>query len=385
MMRFGLFLFMFLNILNVNAQTEPILDKEKLYDFYQSQRYLEAAQYLNNVFGDLPKDQKVVKQIAYAYLMAGNNVEAEKYYLLAKEREPQNLTLLFSLASIQIKRGQYEQAKFYYSEIIKIDSNNFNGYKQIAGLYELNESLKQVYLEKANRINITDGDVAYDLALIYQQKKNNEGAYLVLNQAIYADTGNLILQKAKLPVTHALKKYSEVVESAEKILQRDQDPKVMKNLGQAYYELKEYQKAIDNFKTLENLELQSESSLYYATLCYRALKDYKMAGIYAQKTIEQGISSNTADYYTLLGLIYEENNQTKLSSTAYKKGLQFKHSTKLYYRLALLYDLKLNDKKNALNYYQLYLKNKPYQEKEKEEIAYTKHRIDELIKQERQK
>lgn len=385
MMRLGLFFFLVLNILKVNAQNKPILDKEKLYDFYQSQRYLEAAQYLNNVFGDLPEDQKVIKQIAYAYLMAGNNAEAEKYYMLAKAHEPQNLTLLFSLASIQIKRGQYEQAKVYYSEIIKIDSNNFNAYKQIAGLYELNEHLKQVYLEKANRININDGDVAYDLALIYQQKKNNEAAYLVLNQAIQADTGNLILQKAKLPVTHALKKYKEVVESAEKILRSDQDAKVIKNLGLAYYELQEYHKAIHHFKSLENLELQSESTLYYTALCYRALKDYKMASPYAQKTIEQGISPNTAYYYALLGLIYEENNQTKFSSTAYKKGLQFKHSTKLYYRLAVLYDFKLNDKKNALTYYQLYLKNKPYQEKEKEEIAYTKHRIDELIKQERQK
>ncbi|MCZ4221887.1 hypothetical protein [Pedobacter rhodius] len=363
----------------VFSQTPALIDKEKLFDLYQTQRYSEAANYLKSIYGKDVTDIKAISQIGYCYLMSGNNVEAEQFYTKAYRQEAQNLPVLFSLASINSRRGNIEKAKLYYGEIVKIDSNNFSVYKQLANLYSSNtDSLKLVYLLKANTINPTEGDVAYDLADVYATLQQREKAYKVLNIAMAADTGNIILQKAVLPIANFLKKYNEVILSGEKILKVDQDPLVIKDVAKAYYFTKNYAKAASLFKMLEAIGLQNEATLYYTSLCYRAMKNFPLAKDYTNKTIDEAISPNTADYYALLGLIYEETDKLPQANKAYKKGLEFKSTPTIYYRLAVLYDTKYKQPKQAEKYYALYLKSKPNPEIDKDEIKYVKARMEQL-------
>ena len=362
------------------AQNSSVVDKEKLFDFYQTQRYADAAQYLKGIYGEEVNDFKTLSQIGYCFLMAGNNVEAEKFYNKAYTLQPQNLPILFSLGSINTKRGNTEKAKLYYGEIAKIDSNNFNVYKLLANLYSSpkDDSLKLIYLLKANLINPIEGDVATDLAEVHAAYQQYEKAYDVLNIAIKGDSDNLVLQRAKLPIANQLKKYSEVIASGEKLLKDGADAGVIKDVAKAYYYTRKYQKAIDLFKQLEVAAMQNEATLYYTSLSYRTLKNYPQAAVYTRKTIDEAISPNTSSYYSLLGLVYEESNQLALASAAYKKGLQFKETATLYYRLAIFYDTRLKQEKNALKYYNLYLKSKPSLTDDKEEIKFSKNRIAQL-------
>jgi tetratricopeptide (TPR) repeat protein len=362
-----------------HAQNVPVVDKEKLFDFYQNQRYADAAQYLKTIYGEEVNDFKTLGQIGYCFLMAGNNVEAEKFYSKAYVLQPQSLPILFSLGSISTKRGNTEKAKLYYGEIAKIDSNNFNVYKLLANLYPVpTDSMKLIYLLKANQINPTEGDVAADLAEVHSAYQQYEKAYDVLDIAIKGDSDNLMLQRAKLPIANQLKKYSEVIASGEKLLKDGADAGVTKDVAKAYYYTKKYQRAIDLFKLLEAMAMQNEATLYYTSLSYRALKNYPQAAVYTKKTIDEAISPNTSSYYSLLGLVYEENNQLTLASAAYKKGLQFKATPTLYYRLAVFYDTRLKQGKNALKYYNLYLKSRPSMMDDKEEIKFSKDRIAQL-------
>jgi len=363
----------------LSAQTAASVDKEKLFDLYQNQRYNEAANYLKGIYGEQIVDVKTLSQIGYCYLMSGNNVEAEKFYLKAYQQQAQNLPVLFSLASINSRRGQVEKAKLYYGEIVKIDSTNFTVYKQLAALYASNtDTMKLGYLKKANLINPVEGEVAYDLADVYVALQQREKAYKVLNVAMAADSGNIILQKALLPVANALKKYNEVIFSGEKILKVDKDALVIKDVAKAYYYTKNYAQAASMFKLIEAMGLQNEATLYYTALCYRAMKNFPLATTYTKKTIDEAISSNTADYYALLGLIYEETAKLAQAQTAYKKGLEFKATPTIYYRLALLYDTKYNQAKQAEKYYLLYLKSRPNAEIDKDEIKYVKARMEQL-------
>ncbi|MGN7986792.1 tetratricopeptide repeat protein [Pedobacter sp. 22226] len=377
-------LFLLITLLGLNlslyAQNNQAVDKEKLFDFYQSQRYADAAQYLKSIYGEEPDDFKILSQMGYCFLMAGNNVEAEKFYGRAYILQPQNLPILFSLASINNKRGNTEKARKYYGEIVKTDSNNFNVYKLLANMYSSpkEDSVKLIYLLKANKINPLEGDVAADLAEVHSNYQQYEKAYDVLDIAIKGDSDNLVLQRAKLPIANQLKRYAEVIASGEKLLKDGADAGVIKDVAKAYYYTKKYQKAIDLFKVLEVAAMQNEATLYYTSLSYRALKNYQQAAIYTKKTIDEAISPNTSSYYSLLGLVYEENNQLSLANGAYKKGLQFKVVPTLYYRMAVFYDTKLKQEKNALKYYNLYLKSKPNLTDDKEEIKFTKDRIAQL-------
>ncbi|MDQ1141962.1 tetratricopeptide repeat protein [Pedobacter agri] len=233
------------------AQTGAI-DKEKIFDLYQNQRYAEAGEYLKTSYGSETTDLKALTQIGYCFLMAGNNVEAEKYYAKADAIQPGNLPILFSLASINTRRGNTEKAKLYYGNIVKLDSNNFIVYKLLANLYLSDkDSLKMVYLLKANKLVPTDGDVAADLAAVHSVYQNYDRAYEVLNVAIKADPENLVLQRTKLPIANLLKKYDEVIASGESLLKDNKDASVIKDLAKAYYYTKKYDKAVTLFRQLE--------------------------------------------------------------------------------------------------------------------------------------
>ena len=359
---------------NLSAQNS--IDKEKLLDFYQTQRYEEAAQYLQSIYPEDTKDVKALSQIAYCYMMSGRLPDAEKNYSKINQLQPNTLSVLFSLVSINSRRGNKPASQLYLLNILELDTNNFKAYKQLAGFTD-SVKLKVAYLKKANRLNPTEADVAYDLAEQLKYLKSFEPAYQVLQIAINVDTSNFILQQAQLPIANELRKYKEVITVGEKLLLNGFDGKIIKDVGKAYFSLKNYKKCIELYKKLEDMDLQNETILYYMSISYRELKNYEMATIYAHKTIEEGISPNTALYYALLAGIYEERNQNTSATNAYKKGLTFSQYKTIYYRLGILYDFKLKQPKTALSYYNQYLKSNPVVD-EKIQIEYVKNRIIEM-------
>ncbi|KPE49201.1 tetratricopeptide repeat protein [Chryseobacterium indologenes] len=367
---------MFIIVLGFNTISAQAVnvDKEKLLEYYENQRYADAARYLESIYPQDTKDVKALTQIAYCNMMAGKLPEAEKNYMKANTAEPNNLSVLFSLANINSRRGNAGKAKAYLTQIMQLDSLNFSACKQLAVYAETAEA-RLSYLKKANRLNTTDPDVAYDLSMAYKELKQYQPAYDVLKIAIAADTENFTLQQAQLPVANLLGKYQEVIDTGKKLMKNNTDANVINEMGQAYFYLKDYQTCASLFKTLEDMGIQNEGTLYFMALSYRELKNYDLAATYAKKTIEEGISKHTALYYTVLGGIYEAKNQFPDAVTAYKRGLTFDSSNTINYRLGLLYDLSMKQTKNALSYYNLYLKSKPDPEKEKDQIGYAKARI----------
>jgi len=364
------------------AQNNTTVDKEKLIEFYQSQRYTEAAAYLQTVYGAETNDPKELAQIAYTNLMAGNLSVAEKSYSKLYTQQPTSLTALFNLAAISVRRGDDLKAMSFYKEIIKIDSMNFNVYKQMASLILDPISPEKIgYLEKANRINPIHPDVAFDLAAGYSGLEKNDSAYYVIDVALIADTANLSLLKAKMPVCIDLLKMDETIKTGMKLLAYgDSSSYVLNNLGKAYYLTKEYQKAIDMYLAIERAQQPTESTFYYTSLCYRELSDYKKAEDYMKLSIKEGLSPYLSNYYQILGEIYEKTGMIKSANTSYHKSLDFQNTGGVYYNLGLLNDFKMDNKKAALTYYNLYLASKPDPQKRKEVIEYVKMRIADLKK-----
>lgn len=362
-----------LSFKTIIAQTAKI-DHEKLLGYYETQRYSDAALYLQSLYPDGSQDVKTLSQIAYCQMMAGKLSDAEKSYIKVNIMQPNSIPVLFSLAGISSRRRNISYAKDYLQQIIRLDSLNFSAYKQMAAYVDQPQA-KLDYLKKAYQLNTTDLDVAYDLAMVYNGLKQYQPAYDVLKTAIIADPENFTLQQAQLPISNRLGKYQEVIDMGEKLLKVHEDANIMNEMGQAYFYVKKYQRCVEIYKILEDLGMQNEGTFYYMTLSYRELKDYDNAALYARKTIDEAISDHTPLYYAALAGIYEAKNQYNDALTAYKRGLTFGNSNIIYYRLALLYDLHLKQPKNAITYYHLYLKNNPDQEKEKEQVSYAKDRI----------
>lgn len=309
-----LFLLFFLCIMYqfAQAQTANNLDSEKLLNYYQAQQYAEAAQYLQSTYSD-STDVNKLKQLAYANLMANRSPEATGFYL----------------------------------KVLKIDSNNFNAYKQLAKLdSDPGSPSRKEYLLKANQLNAQDAEVAAGLAELYFKNNQFNKAEETLNPALAADSANLLLLNAKMPVSMALKKYPEAINAGKKLI--------------------------------GSTHISAENLFFQLALSYRGIRDYKTASSYLQKAIKEGISQKTASYYGLLGDSYESLNQNKEALEVYKRGLLFENNGSLYYNIALLYEDKLNDKKNAINYYSQYLNHIKDPERQRRHIAYIKNKIEEL-------
>lgn len=294
------------------AQTTDSLDREKLLQYYEAQQYAEAALYLQN-FNKDSSDVKKIKQIAYANLMAGNFVEAKEFYL----------------------------------QVIKIDSNDFNAYKQLAKLENDAQRLtKKTYLLKANQLNTTDAEVAAQLADIYIKNNLFSKADEILKPALNADSANLQLLNIKMPLDMVLKRYKEAIQTGKSLIKSGKTP--------------------------------AENLLHQMAISYREIKDYKSATIYLEQAIKEGISPKIASYYGLLGDSYESMKQNKEAIEIYKRGLFFENNGSLYYNIALVYEDKLNDKKSAINYYTQYLNSIKDTEKQRRHIAFIKNKIEEL-------
>ncbi len=373
-----LFFLCFLALMPIAGAQEPTtLDREQLIGYFQNQQYEEASQLLKGVITEQTKDARLVQQLAYCYLMTGQLAAAETTYLQAYQLQPNSLPILFQLAAIQQKRGHMARARLYLELAIPIDSANFNVYRRLADTYtDEIDSTRIVYLQKAYELKPSDSDVAYDLAMAYKKIKRQDAAYEILKKAMDLDKENLFLMNAMIPLALHQKHYEEVLQLGDYLSDMmELDGGILKDLGMANYRLNRYQKAIAYFKKLEDKEMESENALFYTSLCYLALKDFPNAQKYAQMTINAGISPNTAGNYTLLGMSYEQNQQFSLAASTYKKGLNYKKERDIYYRLGLLYDLKLKQKVNALTYYRLYLQSKPDPEAEAEQIAYVKEKV----------
>ncbi|WP_158795231.1 tetratricopeptide repeat protein [Pedobacter sp. L105] len=364
------------------AQSNVIPDQEKLLEFYQTQHYTEAAAYLQTIYSSETTNPKEMAQLAYTNMMAGNLPLAESYYLKLYQAQPNSLSVLFSLAGISHRRGDDDKAKSYYQEIIKTDSMNFNVYKQLASMVPNPADPEKIfYLKKANSINPTNPDIAFDLANGLNLSKKNDSAYVVLQPALTADSTNILLLKAKLPICIALQKLDEALVTGEKLLAAgDSSTYVLNNMGKAYLATKQYEKSLRFFKIIEGMGDQNESTLYYTAVCYRELKDYPNAADYFKQSIKEAISPYVSKYYKDLGEIYEKTTQIANADRSYQKSLEFENNGEVYYNLGLLNEFKLNHKKTATLYYKKFLQSKPDTGKYKEVIVYVKDRIISLQK-----
>ena len=361
------------------AQSGNNVDNEKLLEFYQTQRYAEAAAYLESAYQSDSLNQKSLSQLAYAYKMAGKLPQAENNYLKLLQLDSANAPVLFNLAEISSRRGNAEMAKKYYLEILKVDSTSFSAYKLLAGLSRDELDLNRLeYLRKANELNVTDGDVAFDLAELYFKMNLFDKASSVLAPAIAADSANLQLLKMKMPISISTKKYDEAIATGEKLLSfGDSSTFVLNNLGKSYYLTLNYKNALNSFLKVEQKSGEGEALYFNIARSYRGIKDYKNAALYLQKTIKEAVSPSTASYYGLLGDSFENLDKNEDANKAYKKGLDFENDGSLLYNIALVYETKLNDKKNAISYYEQYLKTVD-KDKQQKLIKYINGRIADL-------
>lgn len=370
-----LFLFSLLAIKTVAQQSTKVNDA-LLLEYYQGQRFADARNYLKEIYPEPINDIKVLSRLAYTSQMTGLLADAEGYYQRVYDKDTTNQTVLYNIAGINQQRGNITKAEIYYKRFLLKDSSNFGVYKQLAILsrekFDIANQL--YYLQKANKINPTESEVASDLSDKYVQLKQLPQAEKVLSLAMAADTQNVILLQSLLKLYSAQKKRPETIKTGEQLLQLgDNSLPTLSKLGIAYYEIKNYLCGIETLLSLPEV-MQNETTCYFTAVCYKQLKDQKKAIFYFKKAIQLSLSPNVDTYYSEMADSYEMINQFKMAQSAYQKALFYNEKPLTFYFLANLYDGKLKDKKNALKYFRKYVNSHP-DEKQQSYLTYSLSRI----------
>ncbi|RZA01901.1 MAG: tetratricopeptide repeat protein [Sphingobacteriaceae bacterium] len=361
------------SLLTLSAFSQQVNDA-LLLDYYQNQRYLEAANYLKSIYPESTTDLKALSRLAYTSQMAGKLPDAEGYYQRILNIDSTSTSVLYNLAALNQRRGNNNKAEIYYKKILSKDSTDFQVYKQLATISHNKADMisKLVYLQKANKIDSIDFDVASDLSDLYVNLKQFPQAEKVLNTAIAADPENVILLQSLLKLTYAQKKWPQAVKAGEQLLQLgdlSQSPK----LGIAYYHAKNYLCALETLMAIDE-SAQTEVTSYFTAASYKQLKDQKTAIKYFKKAVKLSISFSIDTYYNEMADSYQILGKYETAETTFKKGLLYDQKPMTYYAMATLYDTKLKQPKNALAYFKKYLAAKP-DEDQKEYVEYSKNRI----------
>lgn len=371
-------LFLTLSVLQIHAQQTA--SDSLLLDYYQNQRFADAADYLKKTYPEPVTDLKVLTKLAYTSKMASRLPDAENYYQRIYATDTTSLANLYNMSEIIKRRGNNKKALAYVKKILLKDTTNFDVYKQLADLSQNVGDIPGsiVYLQKANHINPLNPDVAYDLSSFYINLKLYGNAESVIDKALFADTANLLLLKGKAQASYALKKYPVTIAITKKLIDAgEQAGSIVSMLATSYYMTGNYPDCIKTFKTLEDSNTGTEASYYYTAMSYKALHNNSKAITYLDKSIEEAISTGVSSYYSEKGDSYDRLHQLKNAVQAYQKSLLYKPDPITYYALATLYDTELKNKATAIKYYKKYLASKP-KESQKTYIAYSKQRIKSL-------
>ncbi|MBB6111131.1 Flp pilus assembly protein TadD, contains TPR repeats [Mucilaginibacter lappiensis] len=366
---------------SVKAQQQPAVNDSLLLDYYQNQRFAEAADYLKKTYPEPVSNIRVLGKLAYTSQMAGRLPDAEGYYQRIYNADSTNTVALFSLGAINLRRGNNVKAETYYEMIAQKDSTNFLVYKQLGKIASDKADFGSMiyYLQKANKLNPAEPDVASDLSDQYVNLKQYPVAERVLNGAIAKDPENMILLQSLLKLVSSQDKFEETKNTCLKLIDLgNRSGYVLTKLGVAYYNLKNYACSVETFADLSMME-QTETSFYVAALAYKALKDQPKAIQSLDNAIKEGISSNVGDYYAEMADSYEVRKKYQKAVWAYQKAIQFSEKPILYYMLASVYDTDLKNKQLALKYYKKYTNSKP-PEKQQKYVVYSKSRLDELAR-----
>ncbi len=370
---------------SVFAQQAQKADDALLLEYYQNQRFADAADYLKKTYPEPVTDVKILSGLAYTSEMAARLPEAEDYYQRIYATDTTNMAVLFNLGSINARRGNNTKAINYYKKILAKDSTNFNVLKQMATLSRASGSVLDAinYLIKANKLNPTEPDVAYDLSSFFINLKLYKKADTVVTAPSFKKPIPQIccycLEKRRLNTW--LEKFPETVVVCNQLVQTgNQTDEIVNMLGNSWYNLKKYSDdCITTLKKLEESNTASETSYYYMAMSYKALHNHALAVIYFDKAVKAAVSENVNSYYGEMADSYDQLHQLKKAVNAYQKSLLYGVMPLTYYALANLYDTELKNKALALRYYRKYINSDP-PKVQQSYTAYAKRRVGELAR-----
>ncbi len=380
-------------VITLNAQHEEMHVRTEL--LLLNRQYTEAIEEAQKILEVDSLSSRANFNMGQAYIGLLKYPEALEVFERANRLDPGNITILNAIGETWSALGALNNAINTYYKILQLDSSNYYGYIQLGKLYQRkNDFLRAIpiyqyltgldstnfyyykqlgicfekindpesaawYLDRALYLNPRDIGLYPTLANIYIREGIFQGAIDLLARGLEKDSTDAAIIKVKSYAHVLAHQNQEAIGGFLKLLQMgDSSLFVCKYTGLAYFGNDEFNKAVYYLEKAYLADTTSAENCYYYALALS--EDYNKRGSteYLLKSIElqQPNFQFFGTIYKKIGENYNHladwENTLKYFLLAYENNPE---DREVIFRIASLYDYRMEDLKKALQYYNLFM------------------------------
>lgn len=364
---------------NSDADHEAHSDAKQAYDFYiraynnSQSGNKDSAGYLFQksiaLFEKAKKENNLplsyLYTLGYAYQSVDNNKKAKEIYELGLKTDTTDFHLYdFGIALIEDQEGHTSRALEWYRKAIKHNPRYYRAMNNIGWIFARMKEYDSaiLYYQKALQLSPDFTITLSNLGNIYFTLYKDDSAifYFKKLDALLPKPEANVFNKIGLSY-YSLNSYDSAIAYYNKaILANDQEPYYFHNRGEAYFQSRQYQNAINDFEHSNTMFPDSAREYFNLALSYSYLKNYTKAADVFKQSInkEKNIKDLYLRYYNL-GWVMDKLGDSKSSLEWYHKSVEANpHYAGSLNNLAFTYD-KLSEIDSAIYWYKSALKIDP--------------------------
>ena len=365
-------------LLTANYVAAQSVDRNKVMEYLQDQRYDEAIAYLKP--GVDTNNAKEVALLAYTYYQAGKLANAAGNYEKVLLLDSNNISAHQYLATILMQQDQAIGAIEHFKRITTLQPLNAAAWKQLsfAGFTGHQDDSAFNWLSRAYELKPSDPRVVARLAEEWLDKKRYNTADSLINTYLSADSGNALVLMTGARTSFLKKEYARTLIFGHKLMEQNiVSVNTFLYVASACYNLQKYEECVGVYEYLKARNATSENIIYYAAMADTQLKKYEESNALLRLCISMALSPGLDNYYSGMSVNYESTGKYKAAISSLDTAYYLFHQPLRQYSIGRIYDAHLKNEAVALRYYRKYLQlYKPESgEEEKEIYKYLRSRV----------
>ncbi len=309
-------LFFLLILFKTEAQTSVLNIADSLF---QNGNYAKAiAQYQ---LYDNPSE--VYDKIAKAYVAIGNYEEALNHYKSAITSNPEDALITYSYGKLLYKTKKFNESVQMFEKLISVDAYNPNYHYELGLVLEkLKDSTAFKKFHGAFKLDKFHQKAIFKIAKRHLIKRRHDSVNYYIDIGLKSYKNNVELISLKAQNFYWQHKYNKAAAWFEKLLGLgEQSEFIFEKLSLCYFEMSEYEKAIENRKLALKYNPKNADALYAIGSYHELLKNFEEAEKYITKALTL-MDVPLHNEYKTLARVFNQQKKYKEAIEALKKAIK---------------------------------------------------------------
>ncbi len=318
------------------AKKDSTADIRMLYNFghehYKNKSYSEALPYLWKVFilSDSKRAKLSIGKIAEIYFTEKKIDSTLIACYRGLEKFPNLIRLHYYAGFLQEKLGRTSCAIPHYEKLVQNDSTNVGYLKSLAKLYFTKDDERCIALqEKIVTLKPGDAEESSTLAKLKDHFYGAGAGIDAYKQAYQKNPNDLKMALIYGEAAVTAGDYKDAIEPLTKVIKEKPSVKAYKLRSEAYENLNQTQKSIDDLKALLKIDVSSVEDMVFIAQKYSSKNQFSTAKFWINKALKTKPGYGLA--YIALGELYE----AAVSYCQGQRNGKAKFEDKLVYEKAL--------------------------------------------------